>query len=92
MFIGYWHGNDEAVCTDGRHVGHACPASCFLPKQLTHGVLSYCFQFKYSHAIHVCWSLATFKKCGLSGPIGTPATAESSMTIRSVQHCTNRAP
>ena len=65
MFIGRWHGSDEAACTNRRHVGHACHASCCLLKQLTHGVLSHshCFQFKYSHAIHVCWSLATFKRC-----------------------------
>ena len=61
-------------------------------RELTHRVLSHCFQFKYAHAIHVRWSSATFKRCMWHRPIRTPATAESSMTIRSVQHCTNRAP
>ena len=91
MFVGNWHGSDESACTTRRHVGHACHASCFLLKQLMHEVLSHCFQFKYAHAIHVCWSSATFKRCTWHRPIRTPATAESSMTIRSVQHRTNRA-
>ena len=49
MFIGNWRGSDESACTNRRHVGHACHASCFLLKQLMHEVLSHCFQFKYSH-------------------------------------------